>query len=76
MNVNNRSMTESDILKILHKRASGGTQLALAHALDVAPSYLSMVLTGKRGVSARLAKALGYHLTVQRTAVKVFTPIL
>lgn len=38
-----------------------GSQFAAAQALDISPAYLSDILTGKRKVSDRLARRLGFR---------------
>lgn len=38
-----------------------GSQFAAAQSLDISPAYLSDILTGKRKVSDRLARRLGFR---------------
>ena len=54
-------LTEQDLLKILKKACyQAGSQRAWADAHGLSPSFVSDVLQGKRDVTAKIARALGY----------------
>ncbi len=53
-------MKQEDVVELIQKRiAVAGSQQKLAEELGVTREYLSMVINGKLGVSARLAASLG-----------------
>lgn len=57
-------LTQSQILKSLVDEASRGTQKALAKKLGVCPQSICDIVSGRRGLSDRLARKLGYEKVV------------
>lgn len=61
-------MTEEQVRKRLRKYADSClTHTAAAREIGVSKTMLSMVLTGRKGVSERIAAHMGLHLVVTTT---------
>lgn len=56
-------LTKAEFLDVVRKACvDAGSQRALAEALNMDPSHLSEVLSGKRGVTEKIMAPLGYEL--------------
>lgn len=53
-------LTTEDMKRILHKKLDGGKKKEFAHKHNFSEAFLNMVLTEKRDITDRLAKAMGY----------------
>lgn len=55
-----KTYSQSDLLKVLNERIAGSSQKTVAEALGVTPQLVNDLVHGKRDISERIAKALGY----------------
>ena len=56
--------TEDDMREILRKRCEGDRQSLCADEIGISPSFVSLILSGHRGISASTAERLGYERKV------------
>jgi plasmid maintenance system antidote protein VapI len=52
--------TESDVVAELKKRADSSSQLQVANEMEIHPSMLNDLIHGRRAISERMAKKLGF----------------
>ncbi len=53
---------ESDITHVLKERLRGRNQKALAEELGISQQYVNMILNGKKRITRKIAKKLGYEM--------------
>ncbi len=68
-------VSETDVLDALRSLITReGGQRAVARSLDVSAAYINDILHGRRGVSERIANALGFsqQVTYQKSYTKTY----
>jgi plasmid maintenance system antidote protein VapI len=68
------SQTPEFLLTQLKARVAASTQKDVAKALKVSPQYLNDVLNERRGISYKLARAMGFKRRTTFDPVKAVRP--
>lgn len=53
-------LTEQDVIAVLRKRVDASSQVKVAAEMGIHPSMMNDLIHGRRAVSDRIAKKLGY----------------